>query len=294
MDGVSSRYTILKFMKRKFLSQIIWVAIVLILINLSPGMAQQNVSVRVKRSLSIQQISGRVTYDRSSGSRAARSGDRLEAAGDGVTTGQGSTATLQVDTGIGTISVFENTKLRIRELSYADDDGRITRLDVQRGQVRLKLRPFTNRGSKLEINTPAGLSGVRGTEFGLNVADTGKTSVATLTGAVATEAQGVEVKVPEGFQNFTIPGEPPSAAVPLRDDPSLTYRLERILQGNIRNIRLVGQTDPVNTVVVDGIPKAIDRTGQFSVLYLAPSFLRIQVIVTTPLGKTQAYDLALQ
>ncbi len=282
-------------MKWKFLNRTIFVAIALILLGVTQGIAQQqNVSVRVQRWLTVQQLSGNVTYERQNNSRAARSGDRLEAVGDGVTTGNGSTATLLVDTGIGTISVFERTKLVIRELRIAPDEGRITRLDVPRGQVRLKLRPFTNRGSQLEINTPAGLSGVRGTEFGLNVQDSGKTSVATLEGAVATSAQGVQVAVPSGFQNFTIPGEPPSEAVPLRDDPSLTYQLERVLQGNIRNVRLVGQTDPVNTITVDGLPKTVDRNGRFSVLYLAPSYLRINVVVTTPLGKTKTYELALQ
>jgi hypothetical protein len=73
-------------------------------------------------------------------------------------------------------------------MSIAPNNGRITRLLVPRGQVRLQLRPFTNPGSRMEIETPAGTSGVRGTEFGLNVQPDGKMAIATLEGSVATSA----------------------------------------------------------------------------------------------------------
>lgn len=274
----------------------IFAVLALFLSNGSLASAQQkDIPIRVNRWISIQQLSGGVTYDRTAGSRPARTGDRLEAVGDGVTTSRKATATLQVDTGIGVINVLEQTKLRVRELSISPTDARITRLQVQQGQVRVKLRPFTNPNSTLEIETPAGLSGVRGTEFGLNVQNNGKTSVAVLSGGVATAAQGVEVQIPSGFQNFTIPGEPPSEPVPLRDDPSLNFQFDRILRSGIRQVRLVGQVDPVNLVTVDGQSQVVDRNGRFeSVLYFVPSFLRINVVVTTPLGKTQAYELALQ
>jgi hypothetical protein len=255
---------------------------------------QAPVTVRVDRWLSIQQFSGTVNYDRGNASRAARVGDRLESVGEGVTTGRTSFASLAVDTGVGLINVLEQTRLRVRELSSAPDNGRITRLDVLRGQVRLRLRPFTHRGSQLEIHTPAGVSGVRGTEFGVSVQPDGKTGVATLTGAVETSAQGAAVQVPAGFQNLTIPGEPPSTPTPLKDDPGLEYRFEKILERNIRRVRLVGQVDPVNMVFVNGQPQSTDRTGRFSSEFLAPSFLRVNVVVTTPLGRSESYELALR
>ena len=258
-----------------------------------PKMVRSNtVNVRVDRWLSVQQMTGTVSYERGKTARPARVGDRLEAVGDGVTTARSASAALLVDTGVGTVNVLEQTKLRVRELAIAPDNGRITRLEVSRGQVRLRLRPFTHRGSELEIHTPAGVSGVRGTEFGVAVQQDGRTGVATLSGAVITSAQGSEIQVPAGFQNLTIPGEPPSNPVPLRDDPSLKYQFERIIDNNIRRIRLVGQVDPVNLVVVDGKPLTLDRTGRFQVEFLAPSVLRVNVVVTTPLGKTQTYELA--
>ncbi|MCU0551019.1 MAG: FecR domain-containing protein [Leptolyngbya sp. Prado105] len=255
----------------------------------------QPVNVRVDRWLAIQQLSGTVSYDRPSGARAARVGDRLEAVGDGVTTGTKSAASLLLDTGVGVINVLEYTSLKVRRMDRAPDDGRITHLDVMRGQVRLKLRRFTSPNSELEIRTPAGISGVRGTEFGVVVQPDGKTAIATLEGEVVTAAQGSQVAVPAGFQNFTIPGEAPSTAVPLRDDPSLKAEFVKLIDGGIRKIRLVGQVDPVNIVTVNGQIQSTDRNGQFTTPeVLAPSFLRVNVVVTTPLGKTQSYELALR
>jgi hypothetical protein len=178
-----------------------------------PAIAQpREVNVRVDLWLSIQQTAGIVSYDRPSGSRAARVGDRLEAIGEGITTGTRSRADLVLDTGVGVINVLEYTSLKVRRLDIAPDNGRITHLNVTHGQVRLKLRRFTNQGSELQIQTPAGLSGVRGTEFGVVVQPDGKTAIATLSGSVVMTAQGVQVGVPAGFQNLTIPGEPPTTA----------------------------------------------------------------------------------
>ncbi|MBW4524549.1 MAG: FecR family protein [Phormidium tanganyikae FI6-MK23] len=258
-----------------------------------PAIAQpREVNVRVDLWLSIQQTAGIVSYDRPSGSRAARVGDRLEAIGEGITTGTRSRADLVLDTGVGVINVLEYTSLKVRRLDIAPDNGRITHLNVTHGQVRLKLRRFTNQGSELQIQTPAGLSGVRGTEFGVVVQPDGKTAIATLSGSVVMTAQGVQVGVPARFQNLTIPGEPPTTAVPLRDDPALTAEFVKLLDRGTRKVRIVGQVDPVNAVTMNGVSQTIDR-GEFrSPEFLVPSFLRINVIVTTPLGKTQAYELA--
>ena len=261
-----------------------------------PAIAQSNdVNVRVDRWLMIQQTTGTVSYDRPSESRAARVGDRLESVGDGVTTGTQSETSLLLDTGVGVINVLEYTNLKVTRLEMTPDSGRITHLDVTRGQIRLKLRKFTSPNSELEIRTPAGLSGVRGTEFGVAVQPNGKTGIATLSGAVVTSAQGVQVAVPARFQNFTIPGEAPSPAVPLQDDTTLTAEFEKLLDRGIRKVQIVGTVDPVNVVKVNGITQTTDRHGQFrSGVFFASSFLQVNVVVTTPLGKSQTYELALR
>lgn len=257
------------------------------------GMASDSVSVRVSRWLAVRQLDGDVTFLTSTQSRPARRGDRLQNIGDGVTTAASASATLEVDTQIGTIEVAEQTQLKVQSLEVTPSDGRITHLQVDRGRVRLQIRSFTNPDSRLEIETPAGISGVRGTEFGINVAPDGKMGVATLEGNVATSAQGEEVEVPAGFQNVTIPGEPPSQPVPFSNEPRLDYQVERIIRRGIRRIVLNGQVDPTSTVLIKDKLQSIDRDGRFSLVFPAPSRLRLQVTVITALGQEQTYDLVL-
>jgi hypothetical protein len=259
----------------------------------SSGNAIDSVTVRVDRWLAVSQFDGSVTIIQAGKSRAAQSGDRLQNVGDGLTTGNQSTATLEVDTAIGTINVAENTDLKVQALEVLPSDGRITRLQVDRGRVRLQVRPFTNPDSRLEINTPAGVSGVRGTEFGISVSPDGKMGVATLDGKVVTSAEGQDVEVPAGFQNVTIPGEPPSAPVPFTNEPRLTYQIDRIIRRGIRRIVLNGQVDPTSSVLIKGKPQAIDRDGRFSLVLPAPSRLKLSVTVTTALGQAKTYVLRL-
>ncbi|XHX77884.1 MAG: FecR domain-containing protein [Stenomitos frigidus ULC029] len=259
------------------------------------SLAKQSLQVRVNRWLEVRQITNDVTFERGAMRRAAVVGDRLQAVGDRLITGRNSAATLFVDTGVGVVEMAEKTTLRVRRLDVAADNGRITRLEVLIGNVRLRVRPFTHKGSQLEIQTPVGVSGVRGTKFGVAVQPNGKTGLAVLEGRVVSAAQNQAVRVAQGLQNFTMPREAPSTPVKLKDDTSLRYDFELIVERGVRLARLRGQVDPVNNVTVDGVPQVTDRQGVFqSNLRSMPSYLRMQVIVTTPLGKTKTYALALQ
>jgi FecR protein len=252
--------------------------------------AQQVLPVRVDRWLEIQQLQGTVTYRRGRMSQPAQVRTRLETVGDTLITGQRSSATLAIDTGIGTINIAESTTLQVQKLDVSPDGGKITKLQVMRGQVQLQVRPFTNRESELEIQTPAGVSGVRGTVFGVSVQPNGTTGVATLEGSVSASAQGQDVKVDAGLQSLVIPGEPPSPPVPLRDDPQLDITfLAAISQ---ETARIVGQVDPVNLLVIADQPQTISRSGGFDVQIPFPSNRRIMAAVITPLGTRQAYELA--
>ncbi len=261
------------------------------LLVLANGYAQQSLPVRVDRGLEVRSLAGQVSRFQKTVSQPARVGDFLRAIGDGLITSKGAKAILFVDTGIGVVDVAENTNLVVQELSFAPDNGRITKLFVSQGQARLRVRPFTHRGSKLEIRTPVGLSGVRGTDFGIAVQPNGKTGLAVIQGQVSSEAFGKAVAVNGGFQNFILPNEPPSPPVPLRNDTRLVYSFQRIIQGGIRKVQLNGQVDPVNAVQVNGVPQVTDREGRFKTqleIFPPPLF---QVLVQTPLGKEQRHDL---
>ncbi len=266
---------------------------VMFMLGGSQGKTQQSLQVRIERWLEVKQLLGKVTREQGSSSYFARVGDRLRAVNDGITTGKNSSATLLVDTGIGTISLTENTQLKIQELAMAPDNGRITRLQVMSGRALLRIRRFNHRGSRLEIRTPAGLSGVRGTEFGLNIQPSGKTGLAVREGKVVSSAQGQAVAVLGGFQNFTIPGEAPSTPTPLTEDTRIQYRFQQVIERRVRKVRLVGKVDPVNSVSVEGTPQSTNREGVFITDFkLLPNSLKIQVEVTTPLGKREIHELA--
>ncbi len=242
--------------------------------------------VRTNRWLMVRQAMGKVFYQTGSTSKVASVGTRLQAVGDTIRTEERSSTVLDIDTGIGLIKVAEKTTLQVKQLQALPNGGRTTRLEVTRGQARLQLRPFTHKASRLEVITPAGVSGVRGTEFGVSAQPNGKTGVATLSGSVATTAQGRSVLIKGGFQSLVVPGEAPLPATPLKDDPSLnSKRLARISE---QQVLFSGQTDAVNLLLVNNMPQNIDRNGRFEV---TAQIINEQVTATviTPLGKRQEY-----
>lgn len=248
--------------------------------------------VGVNRWLAVRQTSGSAwVQTQQQASQPAKPGMRLQAVGDRVKTGDRSSMVLEVNTGAGFVHVAEKTNLVIQKMQKTGSGGQITQLQVASGQVRLQVRPFTDPSSRLEVQTPAGISGVRGTEFGISVQPNGKTGVATLKGGVATAAQGKSVLVKGGFQSLIIPGEAPSPATPLKNDPRLDVR-QLSSVGN-RQVRIVGQVDPVNLLAIANLPQTTDRQGNFDItIPTSAQNQRITAVVTTPLGKQQTYELS--
>ncbi|EDX83942.1 hypothetical protein S7335_1639 [Synechococcus sp. PCC 7335] len=246
--------------------------------------------VEGSRWLSITQIQGGVEIVPLGRSpRRALVGNRLSQVGDQLITGQNASAQLAVDQGIASISVAEKTQLQIRTLSITQSGGHVTELLLIRGQARLQVRPFTNPDSRLDLYTPAGVSGVRGTDFGVSVQSDGRTGVATLEGSVAFSAQNQTVLVSDNQQSLASPGEPPTPPEPLRDNPSLSIAiLKPIGEGSIQ---VSGSTDPVNLLEVIEEFRVLDESGQFDLTVELPRDRLIPVKVTTPLGTQQAYEL---
>lgn len=248
----------------------------------------ESMQVRVLRWLTVRQMNGRVTFQRTGTPQPAALGTRLQAIGDEIRTYARASATLAVDTDIGFIKIAERTRLQIVNLQAVPDGGRITQLQVTGGQARLQLRPFTHRSSRLNVTTPAGISGVRGTEFGVTVQPDGKTGVAVLTGSVETLAQGQAVIVNTGTQNLMIPGEPPQPPTSLKDNTGLDIiHLYPISDGAVS---LKAKTDPVNIILVNDVQQTSDRTGKFETIAQIQSDNRVRVTIITPLGKRQVHQ----
>lgn len=249
--------------------------------------------VRVDRWLEVRQVVGTATYYRDNDVQSAKSYEtRLEQVGDRILTSNDSSVTLAVDTGIGFVDVAENTDLTIQELSIAPSGGRVTRLNIATGQARLRVRPFLNPDSELEIRTPAGVSGVRGTEFGVGVTPSGQTGVATLEGLVDTAAQGVTVSIEPGFQSLVVPGQPPTPPVPITNNVDLDITRLHVISGG-KFVRVAGRIDPFSLLNVAGEIRNVNSEGWFNILVPHPPGNRIPVTVSTLTGITKDYELAI-
>ena len=255
--------------------------------------AQGGIQVRTNQWLKVEKMEGNVTYRNfyNYANRRAKVGDLLQFVSDEISTGENGSAVLSIDSGVGSIYVTENTTIKIRSFQIASDNGRITNLFVPRGKARLQIRKFTNRGSQLNIQTPSGISGVRGTQYIVGAQPNGNMVITTLEGSVTSTAQNRVEIINGGFQNLTVLGQPPSPAVPISNDISLRYSIIKKVSGNARSILLVGYTSLFNTVKVDGKEQFLDRSGKFSTQLPATSNLKVNVTVETSQGKEQAYEI---
>ncbi len=240
------------------------------------------------RWLEVSRLSGSVTY-RGTSVRSAQRGDRLNQSGHGIDTSRRASTVLNIDSGIGTVAIAENTRFFVQRLGILADGARVTVLSVTQGQARIQARPFTNPNTRLELHTPSGVAAVRGTEFGVSVAADGKSSIGTLEGSVEVSAQAVSVQVDAGFASVVVPGEPPTPPIPL--DQVLQLELVDVHRRD-RNLHLQGRINAANTLLVNGREVAIGRSGWFStVIPLARSHRTVTVTVRNPLGDEREYPI---
>jgi hypothetical protein len=249
---------------------------------------------RYTRWLEVRTLQGNVSREQPPNPpQMAKIGDRLERVGDRLATAPASEAGLALDDGIGFIKIAEDTILRVQEMRIDDKGGRITRLEVPKGTARLQIRRFTNPKSELTIESPAGIAGVRGTEFGVGITPSGRTSVATAQGSVATSAQGVTVLVDEGSYSVVVPGQPPT---PPQSLESVNLRLGvQTLELANRNgalaARFIGRIHPVTSLSINGAIVDTDVAGRFDELVPLQSDRRFTAIVRSPVGEAQGYEL---
>lgn len=246
----------------------------------------QSLSVPVQRWLEVLRVRGSVTYHNRE-QRPAQVGDRLQTPGEGIITGARSSSILNIDTAIGTINIAENTHLLLKSLSTTPNNGRITLLTVTKGLARLRVRPFNNPESYIEIQTPAGVAGVRGTEFGVGVDPSGKTNIATIDGTVEAIAQGQTVRVEKGFGSIIIPGEPPTPPLVFTNDVSL--RRVRVFRSTFGTVDFRGRVDPLNLVFINDRAVEVDKNGQIQAQIRLFSGFELRVKVQSPLGREVVY-----
>lgn len=256
-----------------------------IVLTFAIPMLARDIQLPASRFVEVRQIRGTVTYQ----GRPARVGDRLTSPGQQISTGRQSSAVLAVDSNIATINVAELTTVQVQGLSIAANGGRVTRLSVPRGQARVQARRLSNPNSRLEISSPAGVTGVRGTVFGVGVSPNGKTGVSTREGAVATTAAGRTVTVNGGYSSLVFPGNPPSPPQLTREN--LKYELISLSAINGDKVRLICTVDPLNLAYLNGEPLDTDRAGKIDAVVSMPLDYDFRLIIRSPLGNQESYEI---
>lgn len=251
--------------------------------------------LRVVRSLDVTEVSGNVMVSLA-GKPAVNAyrGQRLQQVGDSIETQKGARAVLTLDTQAGTIELAPNTLLRIQKMTVGTKGGYQTQLFLERGQAKIKVKKFEHPDASLDIQTPAGVSGVRGTEFGMAVQPNGDTGIGTQEGKVLVTGQAQSLELSAGYQTLLRLGRSPETAQALRNQPQLKLRWLTQTQGG--KIHFSGQIDPINLLLVNQVAHPIDDQGRFDLyLPLSPQALRspITATVITPLGQQQRYELAI-
>jgi FecR protein len=253
-----------------------------ILLSSAKVLAQKSTAIS-GQYLEVANPQGKVFVTIKGVNREAEIGDRLFAQ-DSIKTSKRSQVVLQTNREE-RIDISENSQLDVKQ-SNVRNGVSIIKLSLTRGQIKVKKKGSPN--AQLIVETGAGTAAPRNTEFGVTLDPSGKMGVATKEGnVVTTGTQGQEVIVSSNFQNLTIPDEPPSSPIRLRDDPDLKIEAISVVTDEKKEQRLqvVGKVDPVNLLSLTDELQEVDRSGHFvaSTLLMSPD-QKIEAIVTTPLG----------
>ncbi|MEM6255275.1 MAG: FecR domain-containing protein [Cyanobacteria bacterium P01_D01_bin.156] len=277
------------FLKQPTISTRFALGSVLVLTTVSVSLsAVSDAKATVRRALHVRRTVGSVTTLAGYRKRT-QPGDQLTDVGHGIITGRRASANLRIDGGSGSIAVAQNTHMTVERLSVSPNGGYVTVLDVERGQARVQVRPFTNPSSRFELRTPSGVAAVRGTEFGVSVSEAGKTGIATLEGKVEASAQFVEVPVEAGMVSVIRPGEIPTPAKPL--DRTLDIQWKRY-EWKDNQLYIEGYVDAANLLFVAGNEIPVNRAGYFKAeIRLKKRTHRVKATVKNAVGETRNHHL---
>jgi hypothetical protein len=253
--------------------------------NTSALSAKVEQAAEAKRWVEIKQTNGTVTFN----GKQVKAGDRLQGAQASLRTTIGSSAILAVEDGISTINVAENTTLQVKSLKTLLDGSKTTRLYLEQGLISSRVRPFTNSNSSYEIETPGGIAGTRGTEFGVTVSPNGKTGISSLKGKIAVTAKGQTVMVEPGYSALIFPGEVPTKPQQTLEDTRLQLKVLSVTGDG--QVRVMAQVNPINLVSINEQVVNSGREGKIDQIVPLPANRQIKVVVRSSFGNQQVYEL---
>lgn len=165
------------------------------------------------------------------------SGSELQI-GDRVESKQGSATIRFADDS--RLYLLPDSNIYMDHLSGYKDTGMVdTKVRLERGRVRSKVKALRTEDSSYEINTPSAVAAVRGTVYRVGYiipkdgADKPYMLNEVLEGKVAVSAQGKTELVEEGFSNVTVKGEAPTQAENLLSAPEILSQ-EAIANNGLR------------------------------------------------------------
>jgi uncharacterized protein YfaP (DUF2135 family) len=119
------------------------------------------------------------------------------------------------------IELTQDTQILISELSSGTGSTTI-RIKQELGGTLSRVQKLVDQQTTFEVETPAAVAAVRGSVMTVTVDEQGVTVVTNLEGDIRATAQGVEVKIPEGYQCTIIPGQAPGNPIPVGQPTTTT------------------------------------------------------------------------
>ncbi|AFY69765.1 FecR family protein [Thalassoporum mexicanum PCC 7367] len=245
-----------------------------------------------KYKLYVRQLVGRVTYQPGGRSRRiAKIGDTLQNVGDRLITGNQSGAVLRLEETIAQVELAANSELVIRNFKIADRGGLVSQITLRQGRARFRVPDFLNPSSNMYVSTPTTQISLRGADFLVAVDADGKTTVSVWRGnVIAKGATALQQKITTGFYSLVFPGGAPTPPAAISNN--IGVRIENVFMDQQRRTHVVAQVAPENNVFVASQAVITDNLGRFRVILPANSDRQFMVTVSSPLGSSQTYNLA--
>lgn len=181
--------------------------------------------------------------------------------GSSITTGKDGTVILVWETGH-VLKVGPLSATSIKATTASGSENTVLKLD--KGSVFARAAKLQNKGSKLEIETPTTIAGVRGTSF--EVSQEGKaTLISTIRGIVAVRmGKGKETQVPAGKQGSAEKGTVKTSNIP--DKKLDLLRQADALATSIQSTSIRGANPDAGDKVEAAVTKAVDAQVENAIL----------------------------
>lgn len=179
-----------------------------------------------------------------------------------------------------------------RELLLARVSSSEGKTLLDSGEVPLLAqRRSRRRNYPVRVQTPAGIAGVRGTAFGVNVGPDGKTGVEVIEGSVAGIAQDQEVIFQGSQAGAMLPGESPTQPSPWLSSEVAKLRIRSLVRTSPHTALVSGQVDPMDIVFLNNKPVKTDSEGKFKVAVALPQSHRLNFVVRGPAVRARHYGI---